>query len=285
MTRKPSWLRFSLPGGREYTRVKGILAGEKLNTVCLEAHCPNIGECFSRGTATFLIMGRTCTRNCRYCSIATGTPEAPDTLEPLRVARAALAMGLSHAVITSVTRDDLADGGASFFVTTVQEIRARAPQCTIEILVPDFGTSMNESLDAVIDAAPDVINHNIEVVKNLFADLRPGGDYRRSLDLMGRASASSLPVKSGLMIGFGESMDDIAATLDDLARAGCSIVTVGQYLQSSASGVAPAKYYHPDEFAGIADMARCRGIATVLSGPLVRSSYHADTIAAQRCSR
>ncbi|HOO70967.1 MAG TPA: lipoyl synthase [Spirochaetota bacterium] len=278
IARKPRWIKFSIPGGKEYTRLKGIISAQKLHTVCTEARCPNIGECFSCGTATFLIMGPVCTRNCRYCSVASGVPAELDHDEPFRVAAAVRDMNLTYAVITSVTRDDLADGGASCFAATVENIRSLVPSCSVELLIPDFKGSMEPSLARIIDARPDVINHNIEVVKSHYRELRPRGDYGLSLRLLKSASASGIPAKSGLMIGFGETIEEIFGTIDDLADAGCSIITVGQYLQSKVDGYPTVKYYTPDEFIRIEHYAREKGVSRVLSGPLVRSSYHASLL-------
>lgn len=277
--RKPPWLRFSIPGGPNFTRLKAIIADRSLHTVCAEARCPNIGECFSCGTATFLILGNLCTRNCRYCSIPKGAPAPPDESEPERVASAVASMGLRYAVVTSVTRDDLPDGGAGIFAETIRQIRNASPACAVEVLVPDFGPAMESSLSVIAEAAPEVLNHNIEVVQSLFGALRPLGDYALSLRLLERAAESGLTVKSGLMVGFGESMEEIRCCINDLADAGCSIVTVGQYLQSSRNGFVPVKFYHPDDFRKIDAYCRSRGIKRVMAGPLVRSSYHAADMA------
>jgi lipoic acid synthetase len=204
--RKPSWIKFTIPGGETYTRVKKTISENSLNTICLEARCPNIGECFNRGTATFLIMGDTCTRNCLYCSVSQGAPLPADEREPGKIARAISTLGLSYAVITSVTRDDIPDGGAFIFAETVRRIRVHAPQCSIELLVPDFRGSMKESIDTIAATEPEVINHNIEVARSHYRRLRPMGDYDLSLDLIGTAAGKGIPAKSGLMIGFGETM-------------------------------------------------------------------------------
>ena len=279
--RKPPWIKFNVPGGPVYTGVKKIIDENRLHTICMEAHCPNIGECFSRGTATFLIMGDTCTRNCRYCSVNQGIPARPDMNEPEKIAGAISSLGLEYAVITSVTRDDLPDGGASLFAETVRHIRASAPECAVELLVPDFRGYMKEALDVIASSGPRVLNHNIEVVRSLYSRLRPMGDYRLSLELISYASQKGLTVKSGLMIGFGESMDDIEATLHDLRRSGCSLVTIGQYLQSKRDGYEVSRYYHPDEFEEIKKRALSMGFSSVASGPNVRSSYHASDMAGQ----
>lgn len=273
--RIPEWIRYRIPSGANYTRIKKIIRDERLHTVCTEARCPNIGECLCKGTATFLILGDRCTRHCRYCAVQHGRPLGLDKEEPERVARAIGAMGLSHAVITSVTRDDLPDGGAGIFARTVGAVRGRLPSCRVELLIPDFMHSVEESLSRVIAARPDVIGHNIEVVRNLFNTLRPQGDYGLSLKVLQRISGSGIPAKSGLMIGFGETPEDIRASLHDLREAGCSLLTVGQYLRSRRDGVPVEKFYTPEEFEGIASMARALGFSGVIAGPMVRSSYHA----------
>ncbi len=273
--RIPRWISLKIPGGADYVRVKSVIEREGLHTVCLEARCPNIGECFCGGTATFLIMGNMCTRNCRYCAVRHGKPAPPDPDEPGRVARAVAELGLEYAVITSVTRDDLPDGGAAIFAETVSAIRRLSPSCRVEVLVPDFRASMEGSLERVIAAGPDVINHNIETVGTLFPALRPQGEYGLSLRLLSRAAVSGISVKSGLMAGLGESIDDINATLQDLRRAGCSGLTVGQYLRSRKENHPVAKYYTPEEFESIRLLAESMGFARVLAGPMVRSSYRA----------
>ncbi len=278
----PDWIRFSIPGGEEYKKVRQAISAGRLHTICVEARCPNIGECFCRGTATFLIMGNICTRNCRYCAVEKGVPSPPDLEEPLRIARAVRSMGLRHAVITSVTRDDLNDGGASIFAATVRAVRDLSPECGIELLLPDFKSSLEESVREVCLSRPDVINHNIEVAGPLYGQLRPRGDYGASLALLEAAGGYGIPVKSGLMIGFGESMDDIRHTLEDLRSTGCTILTVGQYLQSRREGFPVAKYYSPQEFLEIEAMALGLGFASVQSGPLVRSSYRAAAMAEER---
>lgn len=277
--RKPPWVRFSLPGGEDYVRVRGIIKEEGLHTVCTEAGCPNIGECFSSGTATFLILGDTCTRNCRYCAVTKGTPGPVDGKEPEKIARAIEKLGLTYAVITSVTRDDLPDGGAGIYAELIGRIREKSPACEIEVLVPDFMPRWVENLQLVIEARPDVLNHNIEVAHSLYRELRPMGSYEVSLKILQKAADAGLAAKSGLMIGFGESTDDVYDTLKDLRGAGCSMLTVGQYLQSTRDGFPVAKYYHPDEFDEIRQRALTLGFEKVMAGPLVRSSYHAGELA------
>ena len=277
--RKPPWIRFSMPGGKDYVRVRGVIKEEGLHTVCTEAGCPNIGECFSRGTATFLILGDTCTRNCCYCAVNQGTPGPVDGSEPEKIARAVEKLGLTYAVITSVTRDDLDDGGAGIYTELIGKIRDRSPSCEIEVLVPDFMPRWRENLQLVIEARPDVLNHNIEVAGNLYKELRPMGNYNISLEILKTAAGAGLSAKSGLMIGFGESTEDIYETLDDLRGVGCSMLTVGQYLQSTRDGFPVVKYYHPDEFEEIRQKALEMGFGKVMAGPLVRSSYHAGELA------
>lgn len=273
----PDWVRFRVPGGPEYASVKRVVGQLNLHTICTEARCPNIGECLCEGTATFLILGRVCTRNCRYCAVQQGLPEKSDDDdgEPARVGRAVALLKLTYAVVTSVTRDDLPDGGAAAFVRTIDEIRRQAPGAKVETLVPDFLRSAPGSLESVLGARPDMLNHNIEVARPLFEKLRSLGDYRHSLGLIARAASSGLPAKSGLMVGFGETLDDIRHTLMDLRDAGCSIVTVGQYLRSHRRAHPVEKFYSPAEFDGIAELARKLGFSGVQCGPLVRSSYHA----------
>lgn len=280
--RIPRWLSLKIPGGSDYVRVKGVIEREKLHTVCMEARCPNVGDCFSAGTATFLIMGDVCTRNCRYCAVRSGTPGPADPTEPGRVARAVSKLGLRYAVITSVTRDDISDGGAALFAETVRTIKELVPDCRVEVLVPDFGPSMEVSIERVIKAGPDVINHNIETVGPLFPSLRPRGDYRLSLRLLARVATSGVPAKSGLMLGLGESMDQIRATLEDLRRAGCSILTAGQYLRSRRENHPVERFYTPDEFERVRELAESMGFERVLAGPMVRSSYHAHELSDRR---
>ncbi|HDP80547.1 MAG TPA: lipoyl synthase [Spirochaetes bacterium] len=271
----PDWIRFSIPAGENYVRVKRVLEENSLHTVCTEARCPNIGECLGRGTATFLIMGPFCSRNCRYCAVRTGPPAPLDPAEPAKIARAVSALKLSYAVITSVTRDDLPDGGAGHFADTVQALRERVPSCGIELLVPDFKNSFDESIGKVIAAGPNVINHNIEVARRLYREMRPRGDYDLSLRLIERVSLSAVPSKSGLMVGLGETMADIEDTLRDLRFVGCRALTVGQYLRSTADNAPVRKFYRPEEFDAIGEMARSMDFDHVMSAPLVRSSYRA----------
>jgi lipoic acid synthetase len=274
----PDWIKYKIPAGKTYARVKNTIAERGLHTICTEARCPNIGECFGNGTATFLILGNICTRNCRYCSVSKGEPMPPDEDEPLAIAEAVASLGLRYVVITSVTRDDLPDGGSALFAATLDAIRGAQPSCRIELLVPDFKNDMAGSMARIIHRRPDVINHNIEVVRRFYRELRPMGDYELSLRLLEGASESGIPAKSGLMIGFGEDLNDIEETLRDLHHAGCTILTVGQYLTPSREGYPVKRYYHPDEFKEIEIMAEDIGFMRVQAGPLVRSSYHADAM-------
>jgi lipoic acid synthetase len=273
---KPAWLKVRAPGSERYLRLKDVMRSLHLHTVCEEARCPNIGECWDHGTATFMILGDICTRACAYCAIAHGRPSELDLAEPSRVADAVERMGLRHAVITSVDRDDLADGGAGVFADTIRQTRARVPACRIEVLIPDF-QGLESALRTVLDAGPDVLNHNIETVPRLYRMARSGGKYERSLELLDRARRwrPSAPTKTGLMVGLGEEPSEVLRVFDDLCRAGVSILTIGQYLRPSPSHAPMARYYHPDEFAELKRQALARGFVHVESGPLVRSSYHA----------
>jgi lipoic acid synthetase len=273
---KPPWLKVRAPGSESYLRLKGLMRELSLHTVCEEARCPNIGECWNHGTATFMILGDVCTRACAYCAVTHGRPGALDAAEPARVASAVAAMGLRHVVITSVDRDDLPDGGASVFAETLRAVRERIPGCRIEVLIPDF-QGLDSALRTVLDAAPDVLNHNVETVPRLYRMARAGGRYARSLELLDRARRyrPSTPTKTGLMVGLGEELDEVLDVLDDLRRVGVSILTVGQYLQPTPAHAPMARYWHPDEFAHLKATALAKGFAHVESGPLVRSSYHA----------
>jgi lipoic acid synthetase len=252
----------------------------KLHTVCEEAQCPNIGECWNHGTATFMILGDVCTRACSYCAVSHGRPNAVDAGEPVRVADAIRTLDLSYVVITSVDRDDLADGGASIFAETVRETRARLPQCRIEVLIPDFQGN-DAALRTVLEARPDILNHNTETVPRLYRMARSGGRYARTLELLDRARqyAPDIPTKTGLMVGLGEEHDELMATFRDLRDAGCGILTIGQYLRPTAHHAPMVRYYHPDEFADLKRIALDMGFVHVESGPLVRSSYHAHETA------
>jgi lipoic acid synthetase len=273
---KPEWLKVRAPGSENYHRLKGLMRTLGLHTVCEEANCPNIGECWHHGTATFMILGDTCTRSCGYCNVVHGAPKLPDEKEPANVASAIHAMELAYVVVTSVDRDDLPDSGASHFARTIAETRARIPSCRIEVLIPDFKGDQ-AALHTVLDARPDVLNHNIETVPRLYRTARPGGRYERALELLARsrAYAPDIPTKSGLMVGLGEQWDEVVATLADLNRVGCQIVTIGQYLRPSLANLPMSRYYTPAEFAELKRIGLAMGIRHIESGPLVRSSYHA----------
>jgi lipoyl synthase len=274
--RKPDWLKVRAPGSETYLRLKKLMRGLDLHTVCEEAHCPNIGECWHHGTATFMILGDVCTRACGYCAVSHGRPVTLDLAEPARVADAVHTLGLRYFVVTSVDRDDLADGGASIFADTIRLTRARVPSCRIEVLIPDF-QGKTESLHAVLDAAPDILNHNTETVPRLYRFARSGGRYRRTLELLARARAYAphIPTKTGLVVGLGEAWDEVVQTLRDLRGVGVDILTIGQYLRPTSESLPMARYYHPDEFAQLKRIALDIGFGHVESGPLVRSSYHA----------
>ncbi len=273
---KPEWLKVRAPGSENYLRLRGIMRGLKLNTVCEDAHCPNIGECWHHGTATFMILGDVCTRSCAYCAVAHGKPTELDLDEPRRVADAVKAMGLKYAVVTSVDRDDQADGGAGIFAQTIREIRVRMPDTRIEVLIPDFKGDAR-ALHTVLDARPDVLNHNTETVPRLYRMARSGGKYSRTLELLdrSRAYAPKTPTKTGLMVGLGEEQDELIEVFHDLRRVGVAILTIGQYLRPSPAHAQMTRYYHPDEFAALKRAALDLGFVHVEAGPLVRSSYHA----------
>jgi lipoyl synthase len=273
---KPEWLRVRAPGSQTYRRLKTLVRGLQLHTVCEEAHCPNIGECWDSGTATVMILGDTCTRSCGFCAVMRGQPGPVDQTEPSRVAGMVEALGLEYVVITSVTRDDLPDGGASVFARSIREIRSKRPAARVEVLIPDFGGRAS-ALRVVLDAQPDVLNHNTETVARLYPIARPQADYRRSLELLDRSRriAPGIPVKSGLMVGLGEEWDEVIATFSDLRAAGCAILTLGQYLRPSPAHLPIARYYRPEEFESLRSAALEMGFDHVESGPLVRSSYRA----------
>ena len=273
---KPRWLTVRAPGSPGYRRLKRLVRQQGLTTVCEEASCPNIGECWHHGTATFMILGGVCTRACAYCNVEHGRPGPVDETEPARIAEAVRTLELAYVVITSVDRDDLDDGGAGAFAATIAATRAGSPACRIETLVPDFG-GRDASLETVLEAGPDVLNHNIETVRSQYRRARPGGGYDRALRLLDRARRHGLgaPTKSGLMVGLGETWDELLETLVDLRQVGCAILTIGQYLRPSPAHLPVARYYHPDEFAALKQAAIALGFGHIESGPLVRSSYHA----------
>jgi lipoic acid synthetase len=277
---KPDWLKVRAPGAPSYLRLKGLMRELNLHTVCEEAQCPNIGECWNHGTATFMILGDICTRACSYCAVSHGRPASVDTAEPARVANAIRTLDLNYVVITSVDRDDLPDGGASIFADTIRETRTQLPDCRIEVLIPDFQGN-EAALHAVLDARPDILNHNTETVPRLYRMARSGGRYARTLELLDRSRtyAPDIPTKSGLMVGLGEEKQELLETLEDLRKAGCGILTIGQYLRPSADHAPMVRYYHPDEFRELKEQALVMGFVHVESGPLVRSSYHAHETA------
>jgi lipoyl synthase len=276
--RKPRWIRAQSQAAPGVQRIKRILREQRLHTVCEEASCPNLGECFAHGTATFMIMGDICTRRCPFCDVAHGRPNPLDPDEPRHLAETIQAMGLGYVVITSVDRDDLRDGGAAHFVACIQAVRGMNPQTRIEILVPDFRGRMETALQIMHAAPPDVFNHNLETVPRLYRKARPGADYEWSLDLLEafRAQHPGVPTKSGLMLGIGETRDELLAVLQDLRAHGCEMLTLGQYLQPSRHHLPVERYLDPEEFDELADRAREIGFRQVASGPMVRSSYHAD---------
>jgi lipoic acid synthetase len=281
--RKPSWIRVRAGEVEETTRVKRLLRENGLHSVCEEAACPNLGECFSHGTATFMIMGDICTRRCPFCDVAHGKPNPLDPEEPRHLARAIAALGLRYVVITSVDRDDLRDGGAGHFSACIRAIREESPAVRVEVLVPDFRGRMDKALAILADRPPDVFNHNLETVPRLYRKARPGADYGGSLELLRRFAAlnTGAPTKSGLMLGLGESLEEVAQTLEDLREHGCEMLTLGQYLQPSRDHLPVERYVEPDEFDRLAEIARSLGFTAVASAPLVRSSYHADRQAAE----
>lgn len=276
---KPSWLKRRLPSGKTYESVRTLLEKSCLHTVCQEAKCPNLWECFSRKTATFLIMGPRCTRNCRFCAVEHGPMTSPDPNEPARIAEAVQALNIEYVVVTSVTRDDLEDGGADHFAATIRSIRKVKPNSRVEVLIPDFKGS-EKALDIVLKARPDVLNHNLETVKRLYPEVRPESVYERSLQLIRRAhiGCPGLPVKSGLMLGLGETRNEIEKALQDLLNNGCSLLTLGQYLQPSKSHLPVVKYISPETFESLRQAALQMGFRKVASGPFVRSSYHAKEL-------
>jgi len=279
LVQKPEWLRRRLPTGSGYEKIRGLIRKDRLHTVCQEANCPNMWECYSQQTATFLILGSQCTRSCRFCSVASGPLKPPDPEEPLRVAGVAQEMNLKYVVVTSVTRDDLPDGGAGLFARTIIEIRKRIPEVRIEVLIPDFQGN-RDALHTVLQAQPDVLNHNIETVPRLYPEVRPQADYQQSLELLQRVQrfAPQLPTKSGLMLGLGEAPDEIHQTLQDLRQVHCRILTLGQYLQPSRKHLPVKRYIPPEEFENWRKTALQLGFSEVASGPFVRSSYHAKEL-------
>jgi lipoic acid synthetase len=274
--RKPGWLKVRAPGGPNYARLKGLMRDLNLHTVCEEAHCPNVGECWEHGTATFMILGDVCTRNCPYCAVAHGRPPAYDLGEPDRVAAAVAELNLRHAVITSVDRDDLPDFGAEIFARTIRGIHERVAGCSVEVLVPDFQGN-EASIRTVLDARPEIYNHNTETVPRLYKRARPGGRYPRVMEIFrfAKAYAPDIPTKTGMILGMGETTDEVIAVMRDLRERDVDILTLGQYLRPSSEHIPLEKYYTPEEFSDLARIGREMGFRHVEAGPLVRSSYHA----------
>ncbi|HET6264816.1 MAG TPA: lipoyl synthase [Usitatibacter sp.] len=281
--RKPEWIRVRAGGGERFMEIKRILREKKLHTVCEEASCPNIGECFGHGTATFMIMGDLCTRRCPFCDVAHGRPNPLDAEEPRHLGETIAALALRYVVITSVDRDDLKDGGAQHFVDCIRAVRTQSPPTAIEVLVPDFRGRLERALEALAAAPPDVMNHNMETVPRLYKRARPGGDYAHSLGLfeLYKERSPEIPTKSGLMVGLGETDEEILAVMRDLRAHGVSRLTIGQYLAPSAHHLPVERYVHPDTFAMYEREARAMGFRHAAIGPLVRSSYHADQQARQ----
>jgi len=274
--RKPSWLKVRAPGGPNYSRLRHLMRDLDLHTVCEEAHCPNVGECWEHGTASFMILGDVCTRNCAYCAVAHGRPPKYDTDEPARVAAAIAEMQLQHAVITSVDRDDLPDFGAFIFAETIRQIRAKLPTCSVEVLVPDFQGN-EASIRTVLEARPDIYNHNTETVPRLYKKCRPGGRYERVMEIFALAKriAPDVPTKTGMILGMGETVEEVLAVMRDLRNVDVDILTLGQYLRPSENHHPLDRYYSPDEFRALRDAGMAMGFRHVESAPLVRSSYHA----------
>ena len=281
LPRKPSWIRARAPTHPRVQELKKLMREHHLHTVCEEASCPNLGECFAHGTATFMILGDLCTRRCPFCDVAHGRPAPIDMAEPENLAQAVQLMGLSYVVITSVDRDDLRDGGAGHFAACVKAVRSQSPATRIEILTPDFRGRMETALDSLRTAPPDIFNHNLETVPRLYKQVRPGADYTWSLDLLQRFKSQhpGIPTKSGIMLGLGEELMEVKQVLRDLREHACDMLTLGQYLQPSRYHLAVSRFVHPDEFRELGEYAQSIGFSSVASAPLVRSSYHADLLA------
>jgi lipoic acid synthetase len=273
--RRPEWLKVKAPGGEVYANVKTMMRSKTLHTVCEEARCPNITECWNAGTATFMILGDTCTRSCGFCAVKTGRPPVLDVEEPQRVADAVASMGLKHAVITSVNRDELPDGGARIFADTILAVRQTVPSITIEVLIPDF-KGKKEALQHIIDARPDVLNHNTETVPRLYRRVRPQAKYEWTLSVLRESKAQRLRTKTGVMLGLGETREELLAVMRDLVGVGVDVLTLGQYLQPTKAHLPVERFLHPDEFSELRDIGLEMGFSWVESGPLVRSSYHAE---------
>jgi lipoyl synthase len=273
--KKPSWLRVKLPTGEEYKKVRNIVSEHKLHTICESGNCPNMGECWGAGTATFMILGNICTRSCGFCSVATGKPDAVDLMEPSRVANSVKLMKVKHCVITSVDRDDLADGGSEVWAATIRKIRAESPGTTLETLIPDFAGKW-ENLQRIIDVAPEIVSHNLETVRRLTKQVRIQAKYDRSLEVLRRLKKGGMKTKSGVMLGLGETHDEIIETLQDLNSVGVDVITLGQYLQPTSSHLPVSEFVTPERFKEYKEIGLQLGFRYVESGPLVRSSYHAE---------
>lgn len=273
--KKPDWLRVKLPVGEDYKNVRKIVSDHKLHTICESGNCPNMGECWGAGTATFMILGNVCTRSCGFCAVSTGKPAEVDPYEPLRVAKSVKLMNLKHCVITSVDRDDLKDGGSETWAKTVEMVRKLNPETTLETLIPDFMGKW-ENLQRVIDVKPEIVSHNLETVRRLTKQVRIQAKYDRSLEVLKRLTDSGITTKSGIMLGLGETEEEILETMDDLRTVGVSILTLGQYLQPTKEHLPVAEFITPEKFAVLGDIAKSKGFKYVESGPLVRSSYHAE---------
>ncbi len=274
-TPKPKWLRVKLPTGEAYKKVRQLVTDHKLHTICESGNCPNMGECWGEGTATFMILGNVCTRSCGFCSVATGRPDAADPFEPARVANSVKLMGVKHAVITSVDRDDLADGGSEIWAATVRAIRRQSPQTTLETLIPDFAGKW-DNLQRIIDVAPEIVSHNLETVRRLTKQVRIQAKYDRSLEVLKRLKAGGMKTKSGVMLGLGESEEEVIETMEDLRSVGVDVLTLGQYLQPTPRHLPVVAFIHPEKFAEYERIGLQMGYRFVESGPLVRSSYHAE---------
>jgi lipoic acid synthetase len=272
---KPKWLRVKLPTGETYKNVREIVSEHKLHTICESGHCPNMGECWGEGTATFMILGNICTRSCGFCNVSTGKPEEVDVFEPAKVANSVKLMGVKHAVLTSVDRDDLKDGGAVIWVQTVRAIRQQSPGTTLETLIPDFAGNW-DNLQQIIDVAPEVVSHNLETVRRLTKGVRIQAKYDRSLEVLRRLGKAGLRTKSGIMMGIGETKEEVIEAMDDLRSVGVHVLTLGQYLQPTPKHLPVAEFVHPDTFKELEEIGLEKGFMYVESGPLVRSSYHAE---------
>ncbi len=273
--RRPEWLKAKLPGGKNYAHLRSIIGAQKLHTVCEEARCPNMGECWNAGTATFMILGDVCTRSCSFCAVKTGRPTLLDEDEPRRVAETIKLMKIKHAVITSVNRDELKDGGAHIFAETIRLTRDAVPGIRLEVLIPDFQGS-EEALQIVLDAKPDILNHNVETVPRLYREVRPQAKYERSIELLDRAKKKNAITKTGVMVGIGEEIDEVIDIMKDLRKVNCDIMTIGQYLQPTKQHHPIVRYATPEEFIRLKEIGLSMGFSYVESGPLVRSSYHAE---------